>query len=250
MLLPLVRVHGDVRQHINRRFKHIKAPIRAGVMKTVTRVAGLDVQAKGFSEAVRAAQMGMARTAALVGSDEHSVVVRRVLVEQFSAGEVGNHVGTQPARFEKIRKDAVHIRVRNGRRKGLLIDLFLLFRLRINRLHALAQQHGHGFDVAFAVIFLHKANGATPLIRGMVKPLEAAHRNAVVAGKPLFAPGLDELFALPEKKLFEINGRGALFLFWGKFYVLCQNAPPVTVMFDRNFVHGHPVYAPLPAAFA
>lgn len=56
-----------------------------------------------------------------------------------------------------------------------------------------------------------------PSCRRMVKPLAAAHRNAVVAGKPLFAPGLDELFALPEKKFFEINGRGALFLFWGKF---------------------------------
>mgnify|MGYP000574282983 CR=1 FL=1 len=39
-------------------------------------------------------------------------------------------------------------------------------------------------------------------------------------------------------------------LLWGKFYVLCQNAPPVTVMSDRNFVHGHPAYDPLPAASA
>ena len=84
----------------------------------------------------------------------------------------------------------------------------------------------------------------------MVEPLAAAHRNAVVAGEPLFPPRFDELFPLPEKKFFEVNGRGSFFLFWRKFYVLCQNAPPVTVMFDRNFVHGHPVYAPLPAAFA
>ena len=80
MLLPLVRVHGDVREHIYGFFKHIKAPVRAGMMKTVTRIAGFDVQAKGFAEAVRAAQMGVTRTAAFIRADEHGVVVRRVLV--------------------------------------------------------------------------------------------------------------------------------------------------------------------------
>ena len=164
MLLPLVRVHGDVRQHINGSLEYIKASIRAGMMKAVTRVAGLDVQAKGFAEAVRAAQMGVPRTAAFVRADEHGVVMRRVFVEQFSAGEVRNHVGIQTARFKKIRKYAVHICIRNRRRKGLLIDRFLLFCLRINRLHALAQQHGHRFDVAFSVIFLYKADGSTAFV--------------------------------------------------------------------------------------
>ena len=52
----------------------------------------------------------------------------------------------------------------------------------------------------------------------MIETLAAAHRDAVVPGKPLFPPGLDELLALPEKKFFEVNGRGAFLLFWGKFY--------------------------------
>ena len=84
----------------------------------------------------------------------------------------------------------------------------------------------------------------------MIEPLSAAHRDAVVAGKPLFPARFDELFALPEKKFFEVDGCGAFLLFWGKFYVLCQNAPPVIVMSDRNFARGHPAYAPLPAASA
>ena len=58
----------------------------------------------------------------------------------------------------------------------------------------------------------------------MVEPFAAAHRDAVVACQPLFAPGLDELFALAEEKFFEVNGRGAFLLLWRKFYVLCQNA--------------------------
>ena len=164
MFLPLMQVHGDIRKHINGRFKNIKTPVRAVVMKTVTRIAGLDVQTKGFSEAVRAAQMRVAWAVSFVRADEHGVVMRRVFVEQFPAGEIRNHVGIQPARFEKIRKDTVHIRVRNGRRKGLLIDRFLLFCLRINRLHALAQQHGHRFNVTLAVIFLYKADSAAALI--------------------------------------------------------------------------------------
>ena len=84
----------------------------------------------------------------------------------------------------------------------------------------------------------------------MIEPLAAANRDAVIAGKPLFTAGFDELYSLLEEKFFEVNGRGTFFLFWGKFYVLCQNAPPVTVMSGRNLVHGHPAYVPSPAASA
>ena len=51
----------------------------------------------------------------------------------------------------------------------------------------------------------------------MIEPLAATHRDAVVAGKPFFAPGFDELFPLTEEKFFEIDGRGAFLLLWGKF---------------------------------
>ena len=47
----------------------------------------------------------------------------------------------------------------------------------------------------------------------MVEPLAAANRDAVVAGEPLFPSGLDEFFALPEEKFFEVDGCGTLFLF-------------------------------------
>ena len=51
----------------------------------------------------------------------------------------------------------------------------------------------------------------------MIKPLAAAYRDAVVAGKPLFTSGFDEHFPLPEKKFFEVNGRGAFLLLRRKF---------------------------------
>ena len=238
VLLPLVWIHGDIRQHINGRFKHIKAPVRAGMMETVTWVAGLDVQPKGFAKAVRAAQMGVARAAAFIRADEHSVVMCRILVEQFSACKVRNNISVQTARFEKIREYTVHIRVRNGRREGLLIDLFQLFCLRINRLHALAQQHGHRFNVTLAIIFLYEADRSTALVRGMVEPLAAAHRDAVVACKPLFPAGFDESFALPEKKFFEVNGRGAFFLLWCKFDKFADKYRHLSFI-DCNLLHFH-----------
>ena len=51
----------------------------------------------------------------------------------------------------------------------------------------------------------------------MIEPLTAANRDAVVACQPFFPSGLDELFALPEEKFFEVDCRGAFFLFWRKF---------------------------------
>ena len=51
----------------------------------------------------------------------------------------------------------------------------------------------------------------------MIEPLAAVYRDAVVACQPLLPPGFDELFALLEEKFFEVNGRGAFFLFWSKF---------------------------------
>ena len=133
-------------------------------MKTVTRIAGLDVQTKCFAETVRAAQMRVTLTAAFIRADEHDVVMRRVLVEHFLPGKVRNNVGVQPACFKKIREHAVHICIRNRWSKRLLLGWLLLLCLRINRLHALTEQHGHRFDVTLAVIFLYEADSATALV--------------------------------------------------------------------------------------
>ena len=241
MLLPLTRIHGDIREHIDWRFKHIKASVCSGMMKAVARIAGLGVQSKGFAEAVRTAQMRVARAVSFIRANEHGIVMRRVLVEQLLASKIGNHIRVQPARFEKIRKNAVHIHVRNGRCEGLLVDLLLLFRLRINRLHALTEQHGHGLDVTLAVIFLHKADRAAALVRGMVEPLAATHRDAVVAGQPLFLSGLDELFALAEEKFFEVDRRGAFFLVWSKFNKSVDFKSPLSAV-AKIFVLGYTGY--------
>ena len=122
-----------------------------------------------------------------------------------------------------------------------MIDLFLLFCLRINRLHALTEQHGHGLDVTLAVIFLHKADRAAALVRGMVEPLAAAHRDAVVAGKPLFPSSLDEFFALPEEKFFKVDGRGAFFLVWSKFNKSVDFKSPLSAV-AKIFVLGYTGY--------
>ena len=75
-----------------------------------------------------------------------------------------------------------------------MIDLFLLFCLRINRFHALAQQHGHRFNVTLAVIFLHKADSAAALVRGInvatchVKPKKQGEEGGIIRREiPMYA---------------------------------------------------------------
>ena len=53
----------------------------SGMMKTVTRIAGLDIQTKTLSKAVRAAQMRMTRAAAFICANENGIVMRCVLIE-------------------------------------------------------------------------------------------------------------------------------------------------------------------------
>ena len=72
----------------------------------------------------------------------------------------------------------------------------------------------------------------------MIEPLEAARRDTVVAGQPLFATGSDELFALPEKKFFEVDGRGAFFLFWSKFNKFADFFSPLSAV-AKSLVLGY-----------
>ena len=91
MLLPLVRVHGNVREHIYGRFKHIKASVCAGMMETVSRITGFHIQSKTLSEAVRAAQMGVARKAAKTAVNLSMVYayfeIGRMIIEEEQHGQ-------------------------------------------------------------------------------------------------------------------------------------------------------------------
>ena len=53
----------------------------------------------------------------LIRPNEYSVVMRRVLIDQVPVCKAGNNVCIQPSRLEKIRKYAVHVRIRRWRRK-------------------------------------------------------------------------------------------------------------------------------------
>ena len=178
MLLPLVQIHRDVREHINGSLKHIKAFVCAGVMKTVTWVVGFDVQAKWLAKAVRAAQMRATRTAALVSSDEHGIMMRHVLVTHLFRAK---YETTSPPDPRVLRRYA------NTR------CTFTFGTCGTN-----------GFCSA-------------ALIRDMVEPLTAAYRDAVVACQPLFTSGFDEPFTLADEKFFGVDGRDAFLLFWCKF---------------------------------
>ena len=75
----------------------------------------------------------------------------------------------------------------------------------------------------------------------MIEPLAAANRDAVVAGKPLFLSGFDEFFTLPKEKFFEIDGRGAFLLLWGKFNKSVDFKSPLSAV-AKIFVLGYTGY--------
>jgi hypothetical protein len=60
-----------------------------------------------------------------------------------------------------------------------------------------SQKHCHSTGKVYAIERLNEVYGETALTAGVIEPLVAAHRDAVVRGKALISPGWYELFALP-----------------------------------------------------
>ena len=102
--LPVLRIKGDEGQHIDGRFKHIQASVCADMMEAVSWITALDVQAEGFSVAVGAAFMGMARNPLRIRADEHGVVILGILIQKPSLGKVRHHISCDAAMFDEIRK--------------------------------------------------------------------------------------------------------------------------------------------------
>ena len=75
-----LRRESTVGQHVDGCFKHIQASVCADMMEAVSWVAALHIQAEGFSVAVGAALVGMARNARRIRADKHGVVILGILI--------------------------------------------------------------------------------------------------------------------------------------------------------------------------
>lgn len=125
MLLPPLRVKGDVGHHVDGSLKDKERPIRAKVMKAVPGKVPLHIDAKGFPEAVGAALVGMVGNACLVCAHKHRVVVFGVLIQQPFPDKVTDHLRGDPPVLYQIGKHpaGVPIGKRQNKRLGRLLCL-------------------------------------------------------------------------------------------------------------------------------
>ena len=130
-------------------------------------------------------------------------------------GESGENLAVDAARFGQVCKNPPHVRIGFGQCEGLGFRL-----LPFDGLTVSAEESLHRFGKAHVVMALEKADGVAAALFGMIVPLAAANGHAVVAGKPLFSAGADQLFASALEKGFKVSRRSLLLLLLGKGYVL------------------------------
>ena len=219
MPLPVLRIKGDEGQHIDGRFKHIQASVCADMMEAVSWITALDVQAEGFSVAVGAAFMGMARNPLRIRADEHGVVILGIFIQESGLGKVRHHISCDAAMLDEIRKHSAHLFVGGRQCKWFRRFLGALLGRRIRRPQFTAQQHCHCVRVAKAVEPLHKADGMSASLLRMVIPFVASDGHAVVTGKTFFSAGGKQLFTTAAQELLQIYCGSALFLFFGEMNI-------------------------------
>src|SRR5574344_1817404 len=93
------------------------------MVKAVLWVAALHIQSEGFAEAVGAALVCMTGNAVLICSDEDSVVVVSILIDQLLPCEVRHLAPFNATALDEVRIDPAHITIcrRKCKRFGRLL---------------------------------------------------------------------------------------------------------------------------------
>ena len=189
------------------------------MMEAVSRVAALHIQTEGFSVAVGAALMGVARNTLRIRADKHGVVILGIFIQESGLGEVRHHIFCDAAMLDEIRKHSAHIFVGRWQCKWFHGFLGALPGRRIRCSQLTAQQHCHCVRIAEAIKPLHKADGVSASLLRMIIPFVASDGHAVVAGKTFFPAGGKQLFTAAAQELLQIHCGGALFLFFGEMNI-------------------------------
>ena len=85
---PVLRVQGDIRQHVHRRFKHIQGIVCPHPMKAVGWPAAGRI---ALVAANGSPLVGVSGHTVFVHADEYGVVVYRILIQQLSMSEEVDH---------------------------------------------------------------------------------------------------------------------------------------------------------------
>ncbi|MPN53886.1 hypothetical protein SDC9_201554 [bioreactor metagenome] len=83
VLLPVLRVQGDIRQQVDGRLEHIEEVVGSVIMKAIDRVAAVHISAERPALGVEAALVGVPRDAILVQPHKNGIVVFLCLISGF-----------------------------------------------------------------------------------------------------------------------------------------------------------------------
>ena len=210
------------------------------MMEAAAWVAALHIDAEGFADAIDTALVGVTGNAVRIFADKDGVAVLVIpkffaaFIERSSTDKGADYFSVQKPVLEQISIHPAHIPT--GRRQGkvLLLFLFLLWSGGIDRSLLTAQQTGDGFRIGQIVELLDERDRPAALFCGMIVPTVSANGDTVVAGKPLFEAGGQQLLALPDQKLLQINLTGSLFLFVSKMDIWKFRHLPAILFSERR----------------
>ena len=178
-------MQGDIGEKVDRGLKYIQVPIRPRVVKAVSRVTARHVEFEGLALTVGAALLRVTGNAVFICSDEHGVVIFRILIERSRPREVGDDIPVDVPLLHKVGIHPAHIVVGEWQRKELLW-FRVSFRRRPKSLSLLsAQQFCNCLLKGASVVHPYEVDGVTALLRIMVEPLAASYGHTVICGQTL-----------------------------------------------------------------
>ncbi|MPN48732.1 hypothetical protein SDC9_196344 [bioreactor metagenome] len=127
VLLPIILVHRNKRQHINGSLKHIDGIALSGVMKAVPWIASVHVALERFAMRISSSLMRMTSDTILIKTNEYGIVIFGVLIEHLCSSKRRDYPAVKAARLGEVRIYASHIMIgfRNYKRfRRLRLPLF------------------------------------------------------------------------------------------------------------------------------
>ena len=122
------------------------------------------------------------------------------------------HLPADAAVLEQISVYPPHGGAGGRQDEGFLFFLLLPLDWLIWRSQLTIQQLCNAFRVGHTIEFLQKRNRPAALFFRVVVPVIAPHSDAVVADKPFFMTGWDQLFPTAKQEFFQVNFSGTALL--------------------------------------
>lgn len=232
VLLPVLLVHRDEREHIYRRFKQAEILALAVPVEAVFGFAAVGIALEA-AFAARAAHIRMSRNALAIEANEHSVMELCGFVDHLLSGKGVHHIAVESAPCQEISIHPTHIVVARGKLKRL-------FRLDFNgsgcdrRTSRAFKQKLHGFRVGLIIEPANEVYRIAALSVVLMKPKVSAYSYLLRAIEPfVLRAGALESFSTQAEELAEICLTSPLLLLVGEIDVFCWHKGVLSCDFVR-----------------